>query len=158
MLTIYSCTKLCEARAYHDKLSTFVSSTMNTFLLVAASASFIFGPLIGYWDCYYNMDKHMLATIIFTVGEGLYVYPIVYLIATNRKQYNPSVHRNIDLCVYQLYFVTLIGVLMYMGNKEVGIRISAIGEWCAFFSDFWIRYNLAQTMKYTCEVVPIKQA
>jgi hypothetical protein len=158
MLTFYSCTKLAEARAYHDKLSTFASSTVNALLLLFATASFIFGPLIGYWDCYYNMDKHMLATQIFTVGEILYIYTIVYLITTNRNQYNPSVHRNIDLCVYQLYFVTFIGLLMYMGNGELGINIAQIGEWCAFFSDFWIRYNLAQMMQYTCEVVPVKEA
>jgi hypothetical protein len=62
MLTIYSCVKQAEARAYHDRLSTFVSPCVNNFLLFPALASFIFGPLIGYWDCYYNMDKHMLAT------------------------------------------------------------------------------------------------
>ena len=88
MFTVYSFTKQAEARAYHHRLSGFVSPLANGFLLLAASASFIFGPLIGYWDCYYNMDKHMLATQIFTGGEIVYIYFITYLIATNRNQFD----------------------------------------------------------------------
>jgi len=158
MLTFYSATKFCEARAYHDKLSTFVSPLLNGFLLIAALASFIFGPMIGYWDCYYNMDKHMLATQIFTVGEIIYIYIIVYLISSNRDQFPATAKQNIDLCVFQLYIVTFTGVLMWMGNGELGIHIAQIGEWIAFYSDFWIRYNIAMMIKYTCEVVPAKEA
>jgi hypothetical protein len=62
MLTIYSCTKQAEARAYHDRLSGFVSPLVNSLLLLAALASFIFGPCIGFWDCYYDMDIHCFVT------------------------------------------------------------------------------------------------
>jgi hypothetical protein len=62
MLTVYSCTKQAEARAYYNRLSGFVSPLVNNFLLFAATVSFIFGPLIGFFDCYYDMDMHMLAT------------------------------------------------------------------------------------------------
>lgn len=85
MLTIYSCTKQAEARAYHDKLSTFASPLVNSLILLSAAASFIFGPLIGYFDCYYDMDHHMLATNIFTIGEIIYVFSVVYLVASNRN-------------------------------------------------------------------------
>ena len=91
MLTIFSCCKQAEARAYHDKLSEIASPLFNSFILLGATASFIFGPLIGYFDCYYDMDHHMLATIIFTVGEAIYVYPVVYLMATNRSNFSASV-------------------------------------------------------------------
>ena len=62
MLTIYSCTKQAEARSYHHRISGFVSPLVNNILLLAATASFIFGPLIGYFDCYYDMEHHMLCT------------------------------------------------------------------------------------------------
>lgn len=58
MLTIYSCTKQAEARAYYHRLSGFVSPLMNNVLLLAAVVSFVFGPLIGFFDCYYDMPHH----------------------------------------------------------------------------------------------------
>ena len=58
MLTVYSFTKQAEARAYHGRLSSFVSSTTNNILLLCAIASIIFGPCIGYFDTYYNVTVH----------------------------------------------------------------------------------------------------
>ena len=158
MLAIYSCTKFAEARAYHDKLSTFVSPLVNSFLLVAALVSFISGPMIGYFDCYYDIDMHVLSTKIFTVGEILYIFTVVYLISSNRSEFPSSAKQNIDYCVLQLYIVTFTGVLMYMGDDYLGIPIAEIGEWIAFYSNFWIRYNIAMVIKYTCEVVRSKEA
>ena len=156
MLTIYSCTKQAEARAYHDRLSTFVSPLVNSFVLIAATASFIFGPGIGYWDCYFDMDMHMFATKIFTIGEIIYVFCVVYLVASNRTQFPQSVHSNIDTCVTSLYMILIVGIFMQIGNARLGINMNQIGEWIAFFTDFLIRYNLAIIMKYKCIVVPSK--
>ena len=88
MLTIYSCTKQAEARAWNDKLSSFVSSPMRSFIMLGAIASFIFGPCIGFWDCYYNMDTHCFVTQVFTIGEGVFLFPLVYILHTNRKQFD----------------------------------------------------------------------
>ena len=85
MLTIYSCTKQAEARAYHDKLSAIASPLFNNLILLAATASFIFGPLIGYFDCYYDMDWHMFFTGWFVVGEVAYGTLMVYTVATNKN-------------------------------------------------------------------------
>ena len=85
-------------------------------ILLSAAASFIFGPLIGYFDCYYDMDHHMLATNIFTMGEIIYVFSVVYLVASNRNQFSPSVNSNISNCVHSLYLILVVGVLMHIGK------------------------------------------
>lgn len=131
---------------------------MNSLILLAATASFIFGPLIGYFDCYYDMDHHMLATNIFTMGEIIYVYSVVYLVATNRSQFSSSVSSNINNCVNALYLILVVGLLMHIGNKTLGINMNQIGEWIAFYSDFFVRFNLAIIMKYSCVLVPSKTA
>ena len=158
MLTIYSCTKQAEARAYHDKLSAIASPLFNNLILLAATASFIFGPLIGYFDCYYDMDRHMLATQIFTIGEVIYVFSVGYLLATNRSNFSASVNQNITNCVYALCLILVVGLCMSQGNSYWGISMNQIGEWIAFYSDFFIRYNFAIIMRYTCKVVPSKNA
>ena len=121
---------------------------MNGLILLSAAASFIFGPLIGYFDCYYDMDHHMLATNIFTMGEIIYVFSVVYLVASNRSQFSPSVSSNISNCINALYLILVVGVFMHIGNKTLGINMNQIGEWIAFYTDFFIRYNLAIIMKY----------
>jgi hypothetical protein len=131
---------------------------VNGLILLAATASFIFGPLIGYFDCYYDMDHHMLATNIFTIGEIIYVFSVVYLVASNRSQFSPSVSSNIGYCVNSLYLILVVGVFMHIGKQTLGININQIGEWIAFYTDFFIRFNLAIIMKYTCVVVPSKTA
>ena len=127
-------------------------------ILLSATASFIFGPLIGYFDCYYDMEHHMLATNIFTIGEIIYVFSVVYLVASNRNQFSPSVTSNISNCVNSLYLILVVGVFMHIGNKSLGINMNQIGEWIAFYTDFFIRFNLAIIMKYSCTLVPSKTA
>jgi hypothetical protein len=85
MLTAYSMTKQAEARAYHDRLSSFVSPIFTNLLLVFAVMSFICGPGIGYFDCYYDMDWHMFFTGWFVVGEVAYGTLMVYTVATNKN-------------------------------------------------------------------------
>jgi hypothetical protein len=157
MLTIYSCTKQAEARAYNDKLSGFVSPLVRGILLLAATASFIFGPCIGFWDCYYNMDIHCQVTQIFTIGEIAYLFIIVYLLATNRNQFDASASPIIDRCIVGLVCVTIDGIAMNLGPQVTGISIAQIGEWIAFYIDFFLRFNLAYVMKYKSVVRPIKQ-
>ncbi len=156
MLTIYSCTKQVEARAYHDRLSSFVSPTVNSFLLLASLATIVGGPGIGFWDCYYDMDLHMWATTTFVIGEVVYGYTLTYILATNRDQFPQEagvyIDRNKTLC----FMVAIVGLLMQFGNTELGISIMQIGEWIAFYSDFIMRYNVANIIKYKAVVVPSK--
>lgn len=158
MLTIYSCTKQAEARAYHDRLSTFVSPLANGLLLLAATVSFIFGPLIGYFDCYYDMHHHMQATGLFTGGEIVYIYGIVYLLATNRSQFDASASAAIDRCILALIIVAIDGYLMQLGPEALGISIHQIGEWVAFYLDFFVRYQLSTIIRYKSQVVPVGTA
>ncbi len=62
------------------------------------------------------MDHHMLATNIFTLGEVIYVFSVVYLVSSNRSQFSPSVNSNINNCIYGLYVILLVGLLMHFGN------------------------------------------
>ena len=157
MLTIYSFTKQAEARAYNDKLSGFVSPLVRGVLLLAATASFIFGPCIGFWDCYYNMDIHCFVTQVFTQGEIAYLFIIIYLLATNRDQFEASASPIINRCILGLVLVTIDGICMSLGPDVMGISIAQIGEWIAFYIDFFLRFNLAYIMRYKTVVRPIKQ-
>ncbi len=111
MLAIYSCVKQAEARAYHDRLSSFVSPTLNNFLLLCAAASFIFGPCIGYFDVYYNSHIHGQVTSIFTIGEVLYLAVLVYVMYTNMNQFEASSHGTISLCALAMSIAAVSGIL-----------------------------------------------
>jgi len=85
MLTVYSATKQAEARAYYNRLSTFVSPLVNNFLFFAAVVAMIAGPGIGYYDTYFNIDMHMHFTTTFVVAEVIYLYTLVYLMDKNHE-------------------------------------------------------------------------
>ena len=156
MLTAYSMTKQAEARAYHDRLSSFVSPTLNNVLLFFALMSFICGPGIGYFDCYYNMDWHMFFTGWFTAGEIFYVVILVYVIHTNRNQFDASTYPLINRCLFALFIAAIDGLFMHFADNFPGVHVNQIGEWIAFYIDFFCRYNLAMIIKYRSEVVPSK--
>jgi len=156
MFTAYSMTKQAEARAYHDRLSSFVSPLLNNLLLVPALISFVCGPGIGYFDCYYNMGWHMWFTNCFTSGEIFYLVILVFIIRTNRDQFSASTYPLIDRCVNGLLVAGVAGICMHFNDHFPGVNVNQIGEWVAFYMDFFIRYNLAMIIKYKAEVVPIK--
>ena len=81
----------------------------------------------------------------------------VYLIATNRNQFSPSASSTIDTCIYSLVLVAIDGILMSLGPEVVGISIAQMGEWFAFYSDFFIRWQLSKIIKYNTVLVPQKQ-
>jgi hypothetical protein len=82
---------------------------------------------------------------------------MVYILATNRNQFNASAQPIIDNCVYALILVAINGFLMAMGPEWCGISIAQIGEWYAFYSDFFIRFQIARIMNYRLVVEPVKQ-
>jgi len=157
MLTVYSCTKQAEARAINDKLSGFVSPITRGILLLAALASFIFGPCIGFWDCYYNMEIHCEVTQIFTIGEVAYLTILVYLLHTNRDKFEASASPIIDRCALGMVVAAIDGILMAMGPEATGVSIAQIGEWTAFYIDFFVRFNIAYIIRYKTIVRPLKQ-
>jgi hypothetical protein len=56
MLTFYAFVKQAYVRAYHHRLSSFeTEASNNTYLLGFAVLSCVFGPMIGFWDVYYDM-------------------------------------------------------------------------------------------------------
>jgi len=85
MLTVYSATKQAEARAYYNRLSTFVSPLVNNFMFFAACVAMIAGPGIGYYDCYFNYHMHMVFTNTFVIAEVCYLVPLAYIMSTNRE-------------------------------------------------------------------------
>lgn len=89
-----------------------VSPLYNSVLLLAALASFIFGPCIGYFDCYFDMPHHMLSAKIFTLGEIIYVVGVVYAICQNRNQFSPSANSTIDVCVKALAVMAVVAIMM----------------------------------------------
>ena len=146
MLTVYSFTKQAEARAYHDRLTKLrVSGTTTSLLLVFAGASFLFGPCIGYFDVYYNVHWHCKVTQIFTIGEIGYCFLITYLLSANRSQLTPESQTSLDRCVLGVIIIVVDAFLMsVVGGAAIGVpAISQIGEWFAFYADFFIRYNLS---------------
>ena len=156
MLTIYSCTKLAETRVHYDKLVPFTPPFVTAILVLSSIVSFVLGPCIGYFDCFYNMQMHVFSAGFFTLGELIYVFTIVIVVALNRNRFGLDANYYIDNCILALILMAVIGVLMQYSNNTLGFAMSQIGEWIAFYSDFFIRYNLASIMKYKSVLVPSK--
>jgi hypothetical protein len=87
MLTIYSCTKQAETRAYHHKLSGIASPLVNNLLLLFSLAAIIFGPLIGFYDVLYDSHMHGQVTRIFVIGEVGYCFLITGVLNGSRDKF-----------------------------------------------------------------------
>ena len=62
------------------------------------------------------MDTHQFVTQIFTIGEIAYLFIIIYLLATNRNQFDASASPIINRCVVGLVLVTIDGICMNLGS------------------------------------------
>jgi len=153
MLTVYSAAKMAEARAYYNKLSTFVRPLANNFLFFVAVVAMVFGPAIGYFDVYFAFEIHCFVTDVFTYSEVIYLYTLCWIMSHNREQFGPHAQHVITRVQYQLLFVAFVGLCM--GHPGIlGIdAIAEIGEWLAFFSDFIIRFQIAAVIRYTSKIV-----
>lgn len=87
MLTVYSCVKQGYVRAYHHRLNGIASKCTQNLLLVYATLSCVFGPCIGYFDCYYNMTVHCTVTALFTAGEVLYCYTVIGVLNSSKDKF-----------------------------------------------------------------------
>ncbi len=91
ILTIFSCTKQAEARAYHTKLRSIVTPKINKIMLIAAFASVVSAPWIGFFDVHYNFPLHMVATMTFTAGDIVYLITLCVKVVQNRAEFHKDV-------------------------------------------------------------------
>jgi hypothetical protein len=55
-----------------------------------------------------------------------------------------------------MFIAAIDGIWMHYNDYFPNVRVNQIGEWIAFYMDFFVRYNLAMIIKYKAEVVPSK--
>jgi len=156
MLTFYSFQKQAYVRAFHQKLSPLEPSKC-TYMLYFAIASCVFGPMIGFFDVYYNMTVHCTVTAIFTIGELGYIFTIIGICSSNRKffadvkDYTQMIDR-LEVC---RMFIAVEAVVS-LGSKYYHYDIAAWGaiiEWSLFICTFYIFTVLADLMPYQSKVV-----
>jgi len=87
MMTVYSFSNLAEMRCWDDRLTTFTTSSTRTVLWIGTVVGMIFGPGIGFYDCYYDGHWHQFVTNVFVFGQLLYIYPLVYILSQNKAQF-----------------------------------------------------------------------
>ena len=156
MLTCYSCAKQAYARAYFQRLQPLVSPVTNYFLLGCAVVSIVFGPMIGFFDTYWDVQIHVKVTALFTLGELFYVLTISTVIDWNQASFPQEQQLNIQaLLLCRFIAVVLIVVSTGAGfiNYDLGNYSHTI-EWLAFNMLFVIYGVLSATMKYNSVVTP----
>ena len=88
MLTFYALVKQAYIRAYHQRFSSIPeASTNNSFLLCYGALSCVFGPMIGFFDVFYNMQVHCTVVAFFVVGEIGYIFTICSMVSSNRDSF-----------------------------------------------------------------------
>jgi hypothetical protein len=55
----------------------------------------------------------------------------------------------IDACLLTLVIVAIDGAIMTIGIP--GVNTNQIGEWIAFFGDFFVRFQLARILSFSNE-------
>lgn len=156
MLTFYAFVKQAYVRAYHDRLSAFPNvAKKNTYLLCYAALSVVFGPMIGYFDVFYNMQVHCLVVAFFVIGEVGYILTIISMVKNNRLSFPQSVQGSIDNLLLCRVVLVILGVIS-LGSKymryDIGVY-SAYIEWIVFNLTFVVFAILAQVMPYELKVV-----
>jgi hypothetical protein len=156
MLTWYACVKQSYVRAYHDRLQGIASPGTNKALLIYGAISCIFGPMIGFWDVYYDMHVHCFVVALFVIGEVLYILTMTAVLNETRPQWPQSVQGSIDNLVFCRLVTIVLGVTT-LGAKVIGKDIdpySAYIEWTLFNLSFYIFGVMSNIMPYEDVVVP----
>ena len=120
----------------------------------------VFGPLIGYFDVYYDMTAHCTVTAIFTIGELGYIFTIIGICSSNRKFFADvkGYTQKIDTLETCRMFLAVEAVIS-LGSKYMHYNIgawSAIIEWTLFICTFYIFTVLADLMPYQSKVFKIE--
>ena len=156
MLTGYACNKQAYVRAYHQRLTGVASNSANQLMVVYGILSCITGPLIGFFDVYYDMTVHCIIVGLFVAGEVLYVFTITSVLKNRRTQFPDSAQSGIDTMITARAITFVLG-LVTLGSKILGIKIdpySAYIEWFLFNMCFYLFAVLARIMPYDLVVVP----
>jgi hypothetical protein len=156
MLTAYAANKQAYVRAQHQRLQGIASQGTLTAMLIYAALSCIFGPMIGFFDVYYDMHVHCFVVALFCVGEVLYVLTMTAILNSNRAAF-PQAGSSIDTLVTCRAVTVVLGVVT-LGAKVIGADIGNYGgdyiEWILFNLSFYIFGVLAEIMPYDAIVVP----
>ena len=155
MLTWYACVKQAYVRAYHDRLQGVASPGTNKALLIYGVISCIFGPMIGFFDVYYNMQVHCFVVALFVIGEVLYILTMTAVLNETRSQWPLSAQGSIDNLVFCRLVTVVLGVVT-LGAKVIGKNIdpySAYIEWALFNLSFYIFGVMSNIMPYEDVVV-----
>ena len=159
MLTLHAVVKTAYVRAYHDRLSQFPGvEKKNFYLLCYAAMSCVFGPMIGYFDVFYDVKIHCTVVAPFVIGELGYIFTIVSMIKNNRLQFDQSKQKYIDWLLYCRAFL-FVEACVSLYTKYYRIEYGALGafiEWTVFQMTFVVFTILSFVMPYTLKVVPKK--
>ena len=93
-----------------------------------------------------NMKTHVQVTTYFTSGEVAYLFILVPVLFFNKNQFPGGASPIIDSCVLGIIVVTCVGAAMHMGVP--GVSTNQIGEWIAFYTDFFVRFQMARLLKF----------
>jgi hypothetical protein len=143
MLTCYSWSKQAEARAYYSKLKPFVNPIVNMLMLAAAGVSFIFGPMIGFFDVYYDKPHHMEVVKYFTLGEVIYLLTMLCVVSIHRSEFGSG--SGLYITLFQACMLLFFVFAWLQSNQTYFVEYDkgAICEWIVFFFDFLSRCCLA---------------
>jgi hypothetical protein len=156
MLTLYAMNKQACVRAYHDRLQGIASPCTQQAMLIYGLMGCIFGPLIGYYDVYFDMQTHCFVVALFVVGEVLYIFSATAVLSGARDKFPQGAQSGIDTLVLCRTATVVLGVIT-LGAKVIGRNIdpySAYIEWILFNMAFYINTVLANIMPYEAVVVP----
>lgn len=124
MLTFYSFQKQAYARAFYSQLKALPNEqTANVHMLYFAAISCVFGPMIGFFDVYYNMLVHCTVTTFFVIGELGYIFTVIGVVSKNQDFFKGVAHSasmisNLQLC---RIFIA-IEVVVTIGKKSLRYR------------------------------------
>ena len=124
--------------------------------MVYGAMSCVFGPMIGFFDVYYDMHVHCFVVALFVIGEVLYVFTATAVLNSSRSSVPQEAQPKIDTLVSCRALTVVLGVIT-LGAKVIGKDIdpySAYIEWVLFNMSFYIFGVLADVMPYEDIVVP----
>jgi hypothetical protein len=158
MLTFYAFQKQAYVRAFYSQLKALPNEqTANVHMLYFAALSCVFGPMIGFFDVYYNMQVHCTVTAFFVIGELGYIFTMIGVVSKNKDffkgvPHSASMISKLELC---RIFIAIEAVVS-IGTKIYGIKIgawSAFIEWTLFICTFYIFTVLSDLMPFQLKVV-----
>ena len=159
MLTAYACVKQAYVRAYFERLQGIASESTNKNLVIYGLISCVFGPMIGYYDVYYNMQVHCAIVALFVIGEVMYVLTISRLLNKKKSYFSLTAQTKIGHVNLITNSIIVLGAIK-LSAKVLPIPLGYYGgflEWILFYASFYIFAILSDIMPCDNIVVPAKE-